>query len=51
MVHLLPIVKMTLDRRLIERSVSFDEESRSGHDHLVWELKHQADEWPGLLSS
>ncbi|CAK9320090.1 unnamed protein product [Citrullus colocynthis] len=43
--------QMTLDRRLIERSVSIDESSRSDHDHLVWELKHQAVEWPGLLSS
>lgn len=51
MVHLMPIVKMTLDRRLIERSVSIDESSRSDLDHLVWELKHQAVEWPGLLSS
>lgn len=51
MVHLMPFVKMTLDRRLIERSVSIDEGSRIGHDHLVWELKHQAAEWPGLLSS
>lgn len=43
--------QMTLDRRLIERNVSIDERSQSGHDHLVWELKHQAVEWPGLLSS
>ena len=51
MVHLMPIVKMTLDRRLIGRSVSIDEGNQIDHDRLVWELKHQAVEWPGLISS
>ncbi|XP_022978801.1 RNA polymerase sigma factor sigF, chloroplastic [Cucurbita maxima] len=43
--------QMTLDKRLMERSVSIDEGKQIDHDRLVWELKHQAVEWPGLLSS